>query len=129
MPNEQGGPLLAIEKRRAARPSRHLDKGVVAGRNEPDTANKECTSAAKRHPTAPHGRVIPRGSGRTPPFTREASLLNYQHLTGLSQVHVNLGPILGRLAQRESTRFTRAGSLVQSQYRPPFPARLGLRGC
>ena len=27
---------------------------------------------------------------------------------------------LGRLAQRESTRFTRVGSLVQSQYRPPF---------
>ena len=25
----------------------------------------------------------------------------------------------GRLAQRESTRFTREGSLVQSQYRPP----------
>src|SRR6185312_712259 len=27
----------------------------------------------------------------------------------------------GRLAQRESTPFTRVGSLVQSQYRPPFP--------
>ena len=26
---------------------------------------------------------------------------------------------LGRLAQRESTRFTREGSLVQIQYRPP----------
>ncbi|CAB3395827.1 protein of unknown function [Kyrpidia spormannii] len=26
----------------------------------------------------------------------------------------------GRLAQRESTRFTREGSLVRSQYRPPF---------
>ena len=26
----------------------------------------------------------------------------------------------GRLAQRLSTRFTRVGSLVQSQYRPPF---------
>ena len=29
----------------------------------------------------------------------------------------------GRLAQRESTRFTRVGSLVQSQYRPPSPSR------
>ncbi len=27
---------------------------------------------------------------------------------------------IGRLAQRESTAFTRQGSLVQSQYRPPF---------
>ena len=27
----------------------------------------------------------------------------------------------GRLAQRKSTRFTREGSLVQIQYRPPFP--------
>ena len=26
----------------------------------------------------------------------------------------------GRLAQRESTAFTRQGSLVQIQYRPPF---------
>ena len=26
----------------------------------------------------------------------------------------------GRLAQRESTAFTRQGSLVQSQYRPPI---------
>ena len=28
---------------------------------------------------------------------------------------------IGRLAQRESTPFTREGSLVQSQYRPPRP--------
>lgn len=31
-----------------------------------------------------------------------------------------LGRQFGRLAQRESTRFTREGSLVQSQYCPPF---------
>lgn len=34
---------------------------------------------------------------------------------------------LGRLAQRESTRFTRVGSLVQSQYRPPFLIQLHTR--
>src|SRR5690625_43367 len=30
------------------------------------------------------------------------------------------GHVQGRLAQRESTRFTREGSLVQSQHRPPI---------
>jgi phosphoglycolate phosphatase len=33
----------------------------------------------------------------------------------------------GRLAQRESTRFTRAGSLVQSQHRPPSAAAFAHR--
>ncbi len=35
---------------------------------------------------------------------------------------------IGRLAQRESTAFTRQGSLVQSQYRPPStPSNIRLK--
>lgn len=35
----------------------------------------------------------------------------------------------GRVAQRESTRFTREGSLVQSQSCPPFFVTLECRAC
>jgi hypothetical protein len=47
----------------------------------------------------------------------ETTLLKYQVVN--SKKAYQLSSSVGRLAQWESTRFTRVGSLVQTQYRPP----------
>src|SRR5215217_3592932 len=43
-----------------------------------------------------------------------------QDLTTIAHRPYNRESFNGRLAQRESTAFTRRGSLVQSQHRPPL---------
>jgi hypothetical protein len=51
------------------------------------------------------------------------TLLRYQ-VVNSEKIDLAFSSSVGRLAQWESTRFTRVGSLVQTQYRPPaYPLR------